>query len=193
MIRNSYICPKLAGLVQLRHVENGSRGRRSVVLMLDHGEWASKSHSVSHGLYKAGYRRVACGLWKVTRIVTQVDIHPLASIGRGLKMPHPNGIVIGMYARVGDDVTILQQVTLGAVRPDVPFSESTLPLICDGAVLGSGCRVLGGVTVGAGAVIGANAVVLSDVPPHSTAVGVPARIVPCRRETDERAHQAEDR
>jgi serine O-acetyltransferase len=161
--------------------------------MLDHGEWALKSYIVSHGLYKAGYQRIARGIWKVTRIMTQVDIHPLATIGRGLKMPHPNGIVIGMHARVGDDVTILQQVTLGAARVDVQFSESTLPLICDGVVLGSGCKVLGGVTVGAAAVIGANAVVLSDVPPHSTAVGVPARIVPCRREADEREPQAEGR
>ena len=154
--------------------------------MLDHGAWALKLHTLSHALYCARHPRAARAIWKLTRILTGVDIYPSATVGTGLNLPHPNGIVIGQNVRIGSSVTILQQVTVGAHTIDGIYNESNMPNICDRVMLGAGCKVLGGVTIGEGAVIGANAVVLKDLPPHCTAVGIPARVTSlCERKAKE--------
>ena len=103
-------------------------------------------------------------------VVTASDISPHARLGAGLKLPHPNGIVIHDDAVIGEDCMIMQQVTIGQL------AEAGAPDIGAHVYIGAGAKVLGAVVVGDRARIGANAVVLADVPAGSTAVGIPARI-----------------
>lgn len=105
----------------------------------------------------------------------RVEVPRGAAIGPGLVLPHPGGIVLGA-ARIGRDVTIYQNVTLGARGFDPHHDLSTRPVIGDGVVLGAGAVVLGPVTVGAGATVAANSLALRDVPPGATALGVPAQV-----------------
>lgn len=106
-----------------------------------------------------------------------LQITPRCEIGPGLFLPHPCGTVIGAW-RIGSNVTLFQQVTLGAKDIDLAFTADLLPEICDNVVIGAGAKVLGGITIGDSSVIGANAVVLRSVASKSIAVGVPARIIP---------------
>lgn len=105
-----------------------------------------------------------------------IEVSPKVEIGGGLFLPHTVGTVIGAE-RVGNDCTIMQGVTLGSAEPDMGFVSTTRPVIGHGVLIGAGAKVIGRVFVGDGAKIGANAVVLQDVPAHSVAVGVPARVV----------------
>lgn len=111
-----------------------------------------------------------------------IESSPQVRIGGGLFLPHTVGTVLGAE-RIGQNVTILQGVTLGTAEPDNGFTVSLRPVIGDHVVLGAGAKVIGRVTVGDHAKVGANAVVLQDVPPHAIAVGVPARII-LRETTD---------
>jgi serine O-acetyltransferase len=103
-----------------------------------------------------------------------VDIHPAASFGRGILLDHATGVVIGETAVVGDNVSMLHHVTLGGSGTGKGIRH---PTIGHGVLLGAGVSVLGSVTVGCGAKVGAGSVVVTDLPCHSVAVGVPARIV----------------
>ena len=121
---------------------------------------------------------VALVLRKVARlrhifysICTSSDIDPNAELGEGLKLPHPNGIVVHAEARIGRDCMIMQQVTIGQ------RSTKGAPTIGDRVYIGAGAKVLGQISIGDGAAIGANAVVLHDVAPGCTAVGIPARVI----------------
>jgi serine O-acetyltransferase len=107
-------------------------------------------------------------LWSV---VTQSDVDLQATLGKGLMLPHPNGVVIHGEARIGDDCMIMQQVTVGMI------DESEVPVIGNRVYIGAGAKIIGKLTVGDGARIGANAVVVNDVPSNATAVGIPARII----------------
>jgi serine O-acetyltransferase len=111
-----------------------------------------------------------------------IESSPLVRIGGGLFLPHTVGTVLGAE-KIGDNVTILQGVTLGTAEPDKGFTVSLRPVIGNHVVLGAGAKVIGRVTVGDHAKVGANAVVLQDVPAHAIAVGVPARII-LRAEAD---------
>lgn len=106
-----------------------------------------------------------------------IESSPQVRIGGGLFLPHTVGTVLGAE-KIGVNVTILQGVTLGTAEPDNGFTVSLRPVIGNNVVLGAGAKVIGCVTIGDYAKVGANAVVLQDVPPHATAVGVPARIIP---------------
>lgn len=97
-------------------------------------------------------------------------------IGKGLFLPHTQGTVIGAYA-IGKNATIFQGVTLGTREVDFSYRESSRPTVGDHVTIGSGAKVLGGLTLGAGSHIGANAVVLESVPTHVAAAGVPARVL----------------
>jgi len=108
----------------------------------------------------------------IARVVTGIEIHPGAQIGRRLFIDHGMGCVIGETTEIGDDVTLYQGVTLGGVSLE---KEKRHPTLEDGVIVGSGAQVLGPFTVGRGARIGANAVVLKDVPPGVTMVGIPAK------------------
>jgi serine O-acetyltransferase len=105
-----------------------------------------------------------------------IESSPRVKIGGGLFLPHTVGTVLGAE-RIGENVTILQGVTLGTAVPDSDFTAALRPVIGDYVFLGAGAKVIGRVTVGDHAKVGANAVVLQDVPPYAIAVGVPARII----------------
>lgn len=105
-----------------------------------------------------------------------IEVSPKVKIGGGLFLPHTVGTVIGAE-RIGENVTIMQGVTLGAKEPDFGFTTSTRPVIGNHVLIGAGAKVIGRVTVGDYAKIGANAVVVHDIPAHGVAVGVPARVI----------------
>ncbi len=104
----------------------------------------------------------------------QVDIHPAAKMGQGIMIDHATGVVIGETAVVGDNVSMLHHVTLGGSGTGTGVRH---PIIGHGVLLGAGVTVLGPVTVGAGSKVGAGSVVVTDLPTHSVAVGVPARVI----------------
>ena len=103
-----------------------------------------------------------------------VDIHPAARMGRGIMLDHATGLVIGETAVVGNNVSILQSVTLGGTGKD---EGDRHPKIGDGVLISAGAKILGNICVGEGAKVGAGSVVLEDVPPHTTVAGVPAKVV----------------
>ena len=110
---------------------------------------------------------------QVARILTGIEIHPGAKIGEGLFIDHGTGVVIGETSIIGNNVTLFQGVTLGGTGKE---RGKRHPTIGDNVVIGAGAKVLGNITVGANSYVGANAVVIKDVPPNSTIVGVPGRI-----------------
>jgi serine O-acetyltransferase len=119
-------------------------------------------------------RLLARVLSQIARFFTGVDIHPGATIGRRLFIDHATGVVIGETAIVGNDVTLYQGVTLGGTGKG---HGKRHPTLCDGVFVGNNANILGNITVGENSRVGAGSVVLSDVPPNSTVVGVPAHIV----------------
>jgi serine O-acetyltransferase len=144
------------------------------VLLCYPGLWAVWIHRVSHWLWRHKLRLPARILSQVGRFYTGVDIHPGALLGARLFIDHATGVVIGETAIVGSDVTIYQGVTLGGTGKQ---QGKRHPTICDGVFIGNNANILGNVTVGKNSRVGAGSVVLSDVPPNSTVVGVPAHIV----------------
>ena len=135
---------------------------------------AIETHRIAHRLWLEGRRDFALYLQSRSSEVFQTDIHPGATFGRGVFIDHATGVVIGETAVIGDDVSILQNVTLGGSGI---MSGDRHPKIGNGVMIGAGARVLGPITVGDNARIAAGSVVTHPVPEHSTAVGVPARIV----------------
>jgi serine O-acetyltransferase len=147
---------------------------RLEVLLCYPGLWAVWIHRVSHWLWGAKLRLPARLLSQVARFFTGVDIHPGAMLGRRLFIDHATGVVIGETSIVGDDVTMYQGVTLGGTGKG---HGKRHPTLCDGVFVGNNANLLGNVTIGENSRVGAGSVVLSDVPPNSTVVGVPAHIV----------------
>ncbi len=146
----------------------------SVELFMNYpGLWAIFWHRLAHPLHKIGLRMTARLISGLSRFLTGVDIHPGAQIGRRVFIDHATGVVVGETAIIGNDVLIYQQVTLGGVSLS---KGKRHPTVCDGVVIGAGAKVLGNITIGKDAKIGANSVVVSNVDPECTAVGVPARI-----------------
>ena len=140
------------------------------------GLWAIIFYRVANSLYRKGLRFIPRFISAVGQFLTTVDIHPAATIGNRVFIDHGVGVVIGETAIIEDDVLIYQQVTLGGVS----LSEGKRhPTVKKNSIIGAGAKVLGNITIGEYSRIGANSVVLQDVPPHSTAVGVPARVVKC--------------
>lgn len=131
-------------------------------------------HRLAHWLYKKKLKLLARVISQINRFITGIEIHPAAKIGDGLFIDHGMGVVIGETTEIGDNVTIYQGATLGGTGKDVGKRH---PTIGDNVVISSGAKVLGPFKVGDNSKIGANAVVLKEIPPNSTAVGVPAHIV----------------
>lgn len=127
-----------------------------------------------HFLYVHRYFLLARLLSMLTRFFTGIEIHPGAKIGKGVFIDHGAGVVIGETAEVGDNVVIYQGVTLGGTGKD---KGKRHPTVENNVMICSGAKVLGPFTVGTGAKIGAGSIVLNEVPPHATVVGVPGRIV----------------
>jgi serine O-acetyltransferase len=144
------------------------------VLLCYPGLWAVWFHRFAFLLWRAKLRLLARIVSQIARFYTGVDIHPAALLGRRLFIDHATGVVIGETAIVGSDVTIYQGVTLGGTGKG---HGKRHPTICDGVFIGNNANVLGNITVGANSRVGAGSVVLTDVPPNSTVVGVPAHIV----------------
>ena len=143
-------------------------------ILLYPGVWALGFHRIAHWLFRGELYFLARLVNHISRMLTAIDIHPGAVIGRNFFIDH-GFTVIGESAEIGDDVTIYQNVTLGGTNPTSGEPGKRHPTIGDGAIIGSGAQVLGPILVGAGARIGANAVVTREVPPGATMTGIPAR------------------
>jgi serine O-acetyltransferase len=144
------------------------------VLLCYPGIWALIWHKQSHWLYKKNFKLLARIISQFARFFTGIEIHPGATIGRRCFIDHGMAVVIGETAEVGNDVTIYQAVTLGGTGKDVGKRH---PTIGNNVVLSSGAKVLGPFKVGDNSKIGAGSVVLEEVPPNCTVVGVPGKIV----------------
>ena len=144
------------------------------VFLLYPGLWAVVLHRPAHFFYKHKCFFIARLVSQLTRFLTGIEIHPGAKIGKGLLIDHGMGVVIGETAEVGDNVTIYQGVTLGGTGKDTGKRH---PTIGNNVLIGAGAKILGPFHVGDNAKIAANAVVLSEVEPNSTCVGVPGRTV----------------
>ncbi|MBN2869595.1 MAG: serine O-acetyltransferase [Campylobacterales bacterium] len=149
------------------------------------GVWAIFWYRISHRLYRKGFRSLARFLMGVNQIITNIDIHPGATIGRRVFIDHGFGVVIGQTTVIEDDVLIYQGVTLGGVSL---VHGKRHPTIQSGVVIGAGAKVLGNITIGANSKIGANSVVVRNVPENSTAIGIPAHVIQKGRDKDPFSH-----
>ena len=143
------------------------------VLLTYSGLHAIIFYRVAHVLRKAGIPLIPRMISQFGKFLTGIEIHPGAVLGKGLFIDHGMGVVIGETAVIGDNVTIYQGVTLGGTGKE---RGKRHPTVGDNVVVGTGAKVLGNITIGDNSYIGANAVVIKDVPPNSTVVGVPGRI-----------------
>lgn len=144
------------------------------VLLLYPGLHAVLSHRLAHWFYNRKMFFIARAISQISRFFTGIEIHPGAKIGKGLFIDHGMGVVIGETTEIGDNCTIYQGVTLGGTGKD---KGKRHPTIGNNVLIGSGAKVLGPFKVGDNSKIAANAVVLREVPPNSTVVGVPGRVV----------------
>lgn len=156
-------------------VERDPAAHRHIVPFLYFkGYQAIQTHRFAHALWEAGRKDLALFLQSRASQVFQVDINPNCRIGKGIMLDHATGFVAGETATIGDDCSILQGVTLGGTGK---ADEDRHPKIGNGVLIGAGAIILGNIKVGECARIGAGSVVVREVPPHVTVVGVPARIV----------------
>jgi len=158
---------------------------RVEVMLCYPGFHAILFYRLSHWIWGKGFKLLGRFVSHVGRWLTGIEIHPGATIGKRFFIDHGMGVVIGETAEVGDDVTLYHGVTLGGTTWQKGKRHPTLG---NGVVVGAGAKILGPITVGDGALIGSNAVVVRDVPPGVTIVGIPGRAV----DHDRRAkHEAE--
>jgi serine O-acetyltransferase len=144
------------------------------VLLCYPGLHAQLWHRLAHWLWTHRLRLLGRMVSHLSRFLTGIEIHPAAKLGRRIVLDHGMGIVVGETAEIGDDCYLYHQVTLGVARTS---RNKRHPTLGRGVVVGAGAKVLGAITVGDGARVGANAVVVDDVPPNVTVVGMPARPV----------------
>jgi serine O-acetyltransferase len=150
-----------------------ARSKLEVILTYSglHAIWA---HRIAHALYKRKFFFLARIISQASRFFTGIEIHPGAKIGRRFFIDHGMGVVIGETCEIGDNVTVFQGVTLGGTGKE---KGKRHPTIKDNALIATGAKVLGSITVGENSKIGAGSVVLKEVPPNSTVVGVPGKVV----------------
>ena len=140
--------------------------------------WAIYKYRKAHKYYEKGKFYKARRISQRARNKTGIEIHPGAKIGKGLFIDHGAGVVIGETTEIGDNVTLYQGVTLGGTGKETGKRH---PTIEDNVMVSVGSKVLGSITVGRNSKIGAGSVVLKDVPPYSTVVGIPGRVVKSHR------------
>lgn len=144
------------------------------IILTYSGVHAVIMHRIAHKLYVKNHKTLARVVSQISRFFTGIEIHPGAKIGKGLLIDHGSGVVIGETTEIGDYCLLYQGCTLGGTGKE---SGKRHPTLGNNVMVGCGAKILGPFKVGDGAKIAANAVVLEEVPPHCTAVGVPARIV----------------
>jgi serine O-acetyltransferase len=144
------------------------------VLLCYPGFHAILLHRMAHYLYKKRLPLIPRIISQFSRFITGIEIHPGATIGRRFFIDHGMGVVIGETTEIGDDVLLYQNATLGGTGKE---KGKRHPTIGDNVVIATGAKILGSFTVGSNSKIGAGSVVLSEVPPHSTVVGIPGRVV----------------
>lgn len=131
-------------------------------------------HRISHFLHGHKFYFLARVISQIVRFFTGIEIHPGAKIGKGFFIDHGMGVVIGETTKIGDNVTLFQEVTLGGTGRE---KGKRHPTVGNNVTIAAGAKVLGNIKIGDNAVIGAGSVVIRDVPPDSTVVGVPGRVV----------------
>ena len=154
-----------------------ARSRLEVILTYSgvHAIWA---HRIAHGFYKRRLYFIARLISQISRFFTGIEIHPGAKIGRRFFIDHGMGVVIGETCEIGNNVTIYQGVTLGGSGSGTGKEKGKRhPTIHDNVLVATGAKVLGSITIGENSKIGAGSVVLKDVPPNSTVVGIPGHVV----------------
>jgi serine O-acetyltransferase len=144
------------------------------ILLTYSGVHAVLMYRISHRLWKANWKLTARILAAITKMFTSVEIHPGATIGRRLFIDHALGVVIGETTEIGNDVTLYHGVTLGGTTWN---KEKRHPTLGNNVLVGSGAKILGAITLGNNVRVGANSVVVKDVPPCCTVVGIPGRII----------------
>ncbi|UCE45235.1 MAG: serine O-acetyltransferase [Methanobacteriota archaeon] len=147
---------------------------RTEAALFSQGLHALRFHRMAHRHYEKKRFKTARALNYLARVFTGADIHPGAKIGNGFFIDHATGVVIGETAEIGDNVSVYQGVTLGGVSTE---KKKRHPTIGNNVVIGAGATILGPITVGDNVRVGAGSVVVKSVPPNSTVVGIPAKIV----------------
>jgi serine O-acetyltransferase len=147
---------------------------RLEILFLYPGVKAVVSYKISHKLHGWGVPFIPRAICEFTRFLTGIEIHPAAKIGKNLIIDHGMGVVIGETAEIGDNCLIYHGVTLGGVDLN-PVKRH--PTLGNNVVIGAGAKILGNITIGDNARVGANSVVIKSVPAHSTATGIPAKVI----------------
>jgi len=161
-------------------MEKDPAAKNKLEIFLTYGGFrALCAYRRAHWFYVRKHTFIARLISAHARKKTGIDIHPGATIGKGVFIDHGVGLVIGETTEIGDNVTLYQGVTLGGTGKDIGKRHPTLE---DDVMVSAGAKVLGPVVIGKGSKIGAGSVVLKDVPPHSTVVGVPGRVVRMRGE-----------
>ena len=149
------------------------------ILLCYQGLHAVLFHRIAHWVYRKGFFVLARLISTVSRLLTNIEIHPGATIGKRLFIDHGLGVVIGETAEIGDDVLLYQGVTLGGTGNECGKRH---PTVGDRVVVGAGASVLGNITLGNDVRVGAGSVVVHSVPPGSTVIGIPGRVVRTRSE-----------
>ena len=144
------------------------------VLFLYPGVHALIAYRVTHLLWGMGLKFIARGLSQLARLITGIEVHPAAIIGKRLFIDHGKGVVIGETSEIGNNVFIYQGVTLGGLATKTGKRH---PTVFDNVVIGAGAKILGPIKIGCNTKIGSGSVVLQDVPEYSTVIGVPGRVV----------------
>ncbi|MCL4431581.1 MAG: serine O-acetyltransferase [Epsilonproteobacteria bacterium] len=149
------------------------------------GVWAIFWYRIANRLYRNNFKALSRMIMGISQILTNIDIHPGATIGNRVFIDHGMGVVIGQTAIIEDDVLIYQGVTLGGVSL---IAGKRHPTIKRGAVIGAGAKILGNITIGENSKVGANSVVVRNVPENSTAIGIPAHVIQKGRDKDPFSH-----
>jgi serine O-acetyltransferase len=160
---------------EIQTVQKRDPAARSIleIVLLYQGLHSLINHRIAHFFYLKNHFFIARFISQISRSMTGIEIHPGATIGRRFFIDHGMGVVIGETTIVGNDVLLYQGVTLGGTGLE---KGKRHPTIGNNVVIGTGAQVLGNIAIGDNSYIGANAVVIKDVPPNSTVVGVPGRI-----------------
>lgn len=171
--------PDLAGIAQkdIISVTQFDPAAQNVItpFLFFKGFHALQTHRIAHALWKGSRQDLALFLQSRCSMVFGVDIHPAAPVGHGVTFDHATGIVIGETARIGNNVLILHNVTLGG-KGNVGGDRH--PILEDDVIVGAGAKILGRITVGKGAFVAAGSLVLQSVDPDTTVAGVPAKVIP---------------